>query len=677
MRSGPERPSPGPWQAEGGSGGGRPSQAAGAPSPAAPRAAGLGGSSALRATLATLLLTLLSLYLPARAGAAGELARAREARTQFFQGKDAAARDSWLRLITRFEEASAAQVRDTFRAQADLEGAELALQCFYRFRDQKDAVRAERLSRKAVKSCARCPTAPKAEIILGRALTALRRMDDAYRELMKVELNHPDAPEIEEARELMTTLRAGGTPPPYPTAEPAVLSGARPPAGAAPPGTASPAGSGALPGRPAPPARPTAARGGDGSGGAPAREGAATGPGRGTPPAPAKPPVKPPPPRKDGLAQVYAVTVERRQGYTAVVAWTDRVTSYVYNLIPPQRSGGFHRVYADIRGARLAGGLPGASKSSPPLVRLVKINQFSQDTARLVMDLPEPYPYAPVFLDDPPRLELRVAGEAEDLPPTEADAPPEPRKAPDPPPRAGPGRGARGPADSLARQLGLKIRRVVIDPGHGGKDGGAAGNGLREKDVALKAARMLKAKIERRLGLEVVLTRDSDRFVTLDRRTRIVRDSKGDLFISVHCNANTLSSVEGLETYLLNFATDPSAQTVAARENASSQKSMSEMAGILDLIAKNTRVAESRVLARTVHGKALGSLRTRYKVRDLGVKEAVFLVLVNADVPAILMEIGFLTNKREAERLSQDAYLELLTDGVTDGLKAYVDGLPH
>jgi N-acetylmuramoyl-L-alanine amidase len=611
-------------------------------------------ATALACLLAIFVALAATLGLSVPAYAAGELARAREARTAFFKSEDAKSRAAWIRLLARFEEASAAQVREGPRAQADLEGAELALQCFYRFRDQKDAASAERLARKSVKSCGRCPTAPQAEIILGRALTAQKKMDAAYRELMKVELNHPDSPEIDEARELMTTLRAGGTPPPYPTTEPAVLSAPRPAAPPSSPRTSTPK----------PPSTPATAA---------ARSAAPKTP----PPKPPTPPVKAPAPRKDGLAQVYAVTVEKRQGYTAIVAWTDKVGSYVYNLIPPQRSGGLHRVYVDLRGTRLAGGLPGKPLSPGPLVRLAKINQFSQDVARLVIDLPQPHPYVPVFLDDPPRLELRVAEHAEDLPPTEADAPPEPRGAAASTalPSAGPGRGARGPADSLARQLGLKIRRIVIDPGHGGKDGGTVGHGLKEKDIALRAARMLKAKVEKRLKLEAVLTRDTDRFVTLDRRPRIVADSKGDLFVSIHCNANTLASVEGLETYLLNFSTDPSAQTVAARENASSQKSMAEMEGILELIAKNTRVAESRVLARTVHARTLEALRAKHKVRDLGVKEAVFVVLVNANVPAILMEIGFLSNAREAERLSQDAYLELLTDGMTDGIKAYVDGL--
>ena len=188
---------------------------------------------------------------------------------------------------------------------------------------------------------------------------------------------------------------------------------------------------------------------------------------------------------------------------------------------------------------------------------------------------------------------------------------------------------------------------------------------------------MLAGKIRSRLGLEVVLTRDSDKFVTLDRRSRIVEDNKGDLFISIHANSNSLASVEGLETYILNFGTDPSAMTVAARENASYDKSMSDMSGLLDRLARNTKIAESRVLAQSVHQGALRSLRTKHKVRDLGVKEAVFVVLLNTDVPAVLIEIGFLSNKGEAARLGDDQYLELLTDGITEGLAAYIAGLPH
>jgi N-acetylmuramoyl-L-alanine amidase len=580
----------------------------------------------------------LSLLWPALALSDGELARAREERAKFFLAENSQTlRASYRKLVTQFERAAAAQPREAVKAQANLEAAELSLLAFYRYKVAADAATAERLARAIVKSCRECPAAPMALVYLGRALVAQNHADEAYRELMKVELNYPAAPEIAAARELMSTLRAGGTPPPIPRPEPSLVSLAPPPAAATP----------VTPAAPAPPPRPAAA----------------------TPTS--APPAAAPSPRADGLAQAYALTLEDHGDRTTVIAWMDRVTPYVYNLIPPAQSGGSYRVYVDLRETRQGRNLPGSLGEKTALVRLVKINQFDANTVRLVADLPEAYPYLPVFYDNPPRLVLEIAKTAASLP-TRPDAPPQPR--PTRPATAPP---APGPPESLARQLGLKIRSIVIDPGHGGKDSGATGFGLKEKDLALKAAKKLKAKIESRLGLKVILTRDSDKFVTLDRRPKIVQDNHGDLFISIHANANSLASAEGLETYLLNFGSDPSALTVAARENASSQKSMSQMADILDLIAKNTKVAESRVLAKSVHTGALSALRQKYATRDLGVKEAVFVVLVNVNVPAILIEMGFLSNKQEADRLGEDAYLDLLTDGIVDGLASYIGGLPH
>jgi N-acetylmuramoyl-L-alanine amidase len=596
-------------------------------------------------------------FFPTALRADGELKRARIARDAFFADAAPKKLSDWRSLIVRFEEAANAQVKDTWRATAKLEAAELSLQAFQKFKDPKDAAKAETLTRHITKNCGRCPQAPKALILLGRALNARNKPDDAYRELMKVELNHPDAAETEEARVLMSALRAGATPPPIPTPVPRTLALGTTPTSSGAPAQTSPA------------TKPEAK--------APETKTASL---------PRTPPVKAPKPRSDGLAQVYAVTLEDFGDHSAVIAWTDKVTAYVYNLIPPGRAGGFHRVYVDMRDARLAPGIAATLKKTTPLVKLVKVNQFEAKTARLVMDFPEAHPYSPTFLDNPPRMVVFVAEDHRSLPePPGPEAPPDPGMTPGPPPETGRAireapattAAARGPAESLARQLGLKIRKVVIDPGHGGKDAGATGHGLREKDLALKAALMLKSKLEKRLKLEVVLTRDSDKFVTLDGRPKIARDNQGDLFISVHANANTLASVEGLETYLLNFSSDPSAQTVAARENASSDKSMSEMAGILELIAKNTRVSESRVLAKAIHAGALSSLRTKYKVRDLGVKEAVFVVLANVKVPAVLMEMGFLSNKNEAARLAEDQYLELLTDGVANGLENYLNGLPR
>jgi N-acetylmuramoyl-L-alanine amidase len=280
---------------------------------------------------------------------------------------------------------------------------------------------------------------------------------------------------------------------------------------------------------------------------------------------------------------------------------------------------------------------------------------------------------------------IRVAKEANLLPPMEAEDPPRPKEPtaqtdpkpkPKPKPKPDEVKPARGPADSMARQLGLGIRTIALDAGHGGKDGGAAGNSLKEKDITLKVARLLAKKVRERLKIEVIMTRDSDVFVTLDRRTRTAREKKADLFISIHVNANDLAKVEGFESYVLNFTNEATAMAVASRENASSEKTMSEMEGLIQKIARNTKIAESRVLARAIHSGALNSLRKKHKIRDLGVKEAAFIVLANVDVPAVLVEIGFITNSEDAKRLTDDAYLELMTDGLCEGLKAYLEGLP-
>jgi N-acetylmuramoyl-L-alanine amidase len=365
------------------------------------------------------------------------------------------------------------------------------------------------------------------------------------------------------------------------------------------------------------------------------------------------------------------MTLEHKGAYSEVTAYAERVVPYLYNLLPPATDGGSFRVYFDFKDTVLAPNTPASLKLSTPLVRLVKVNQLTNDTVRLVADLPGALPYTPVFVDNPPRLIIRVAAEPEGLPAVEAEAPPTPA----PPPKAKP-KPAKGPTDSMARQLGLSVRKVVIDPGHGGKDGGAAAGGLKEKDIVLAVALSLEKKIEARLGLEVVLTRTTDKFVTLDRRTKIANDEKADLFISLHVNANDLSKVEGLETYILNFTNDPTAMAVAARENSGSGKSMVEMRDLVQRIATNTRVAESRVLAKALHAGAIASLRKSRKVRDLGVKEAAFLVLANVEVPAVLVEMGFITNSAEAKLLASPAYQDRLTDGLVDGLVAYLEGLP-
>jgi N-acetylmuramoyl-L-alanine amidase len=597
------------------------------------------------------------------AWAEGELVRAIAARDKFLADNGNAKRAAWLALIAEFERAADVQPRSDHAARARYLAADMALRSFNKFAQMPDARKAADLAGRSVKACPRCSDAPSAYVVLGLALIALDQKEEAYRELMKVELNYQAPAQAKQARELMNELsgrpRSSGSSnkgPDKPSGSAGEASGGK--TGSTAPTTSQPAKGSGSAARPPAPTKTTI-----------------------PPSAPPKQRTAPkaPSPRADGRAQIFGLYLDDQGGYSEITAYLDQVTPYVYNLLPPSREGGRFRVYVDFRGTRLGPGGVRTPTKFTELVKTLKVNQLNDDTVRMVADLPAAHPYTPVFLDNPPRMIIRVARDPASLPPMEAEDPPSVRTPPTPkPPKKSPPKTppAKGPTDSMARQLGLSIRRVAIDAGHGGKDGGAAGNGLKEKDITLKAARMLRTKIQNRLGLEVVMTRDSDVFVTLDRRAKTTNDKKADVFISIHVNANDLAKVEGFESYVLNFSNDPTAMAVAARENASAGKTMSEMEGLIQKIARNTRIAESRVLAKSIHSGAIASLRQKYKIRDLGVKEAAFVVLANVDVPAVLVEMGFITNKVDAARLSEDAYLEMVTDGLCDGLKSYLDGLP-
>lgn len=226
---------------------------------------------------------------------------------------------------------------------------------------------------------------------------------------------------------------------------------------------------------------------------------------------------------------------------------------------------------------------------------------------------------------------------------------------------------------TLAEQLGLKFRRVVIDAGHGGHDTGAIGKkGTREKDVALAISLRL-AKILEEAGMDVVLTRDDDTFVRLEDRTRMANDARGDLFISVHCNAAVNRKLRGVETYTLNLSSDRYAMRLAARENASSEKSISDLQFILADLATKANTEESTRLAEHVHGSIVGSLRAKYSdVKDLGNKEALFYVLLGARMPAILVETSFLSHPEEEKRLATPAYQERLAKSIAEGVLAFL-----
>lgn len=228
---------------------------------------------------------------------------------------------------------------------------------------------------------------------------------------------------------------------------------------------------------------------------------------------------------------------------------------------------------------------------------------------------------------------------------------------------------------TLAQQLGLGVRSIILDPGHGGKDPGAMAGGLKEKDLVLAIAKRLKPQLERELGCQVFLTRDDDTFISLEERTAIANSKGADLFISLHVNAHSQSKVKGLETYYLNFSTNDEAMRVAARENATSTYKMSDLQGILSEIMNNSKINESARLAQVVHDSIMRGAEDDHfkKTRDLGVKQAPFYVLIGAEMPAILIEMGFITNDGDRSNLTRTEFQNTMVDQITRAVQSYIN----
>jgi N-acetylmuramoyl-L-alanine amidase len=227
---------------------------------------------------------------------------------------------------------------------------------------------------------------------------------------------------------------------------------------------------------------------------------------------------------------------------------------------------------------------------------------------------------------------------------------------------------------TLAEQLGLKVKRVIIDAGHGGHDTGAIGKGgTQEKDVALSIALKLAKKL-RAEGLEVLMTRDDDTFVPLEGRTRFANQRKGDLFISVHCNSAVSHDLRGVETYTLNTSSDRYSIRLAARENASTERGVGDLQLILADLATKANTEESGRLAKRVQREMVSSLKEKNpSVRDLGHKEALFFVLLGAKMPAILVETSFLSNPVEEKLLGADAYQDDAASAIAEGVRGFLE----
>lgn len=224
---------------------------------------------------------------------------------------------------------------------------------------------------------------------------------------------------------------------------------------------------------------------------------------------------------------------------------------------------------------------------------------------------------------------------------------------------------------TLMEQLGLTVKTIMIDAGHGGKDPGAIANGITEKSAVLVLARLLGERLAKQ-GFSVLYTRQKDQFVALDQRAVIANNKKADLFISLHVNASKDKKTNGLETYFLDLARTSSAATVAARENAVSVKSISDLQFILTDLMLTSKLQESQDLAASVHQNMFSRLKQAgFTMNDNGVRSAPFYVLMGARMPAVLVEIGYCSNDDDANRIKSQKYLERLADGITLGVVEY------
>lgn len=233
--------------------------------------------------------------------------------------------------------------------------------------------------------------------------------------------------------------------------------------------------------------------------------------------------------------------------------------------------------------------------------------------------------------------------------------------------------------ESMTRALGLKVGRIVIDAGHGGHDVGTTGpGGLQEKDLVLDVAKRVGALVEQHLGYEVIYTRTDDTFIPLEQRTEIANNKHADLFLSIHANSSPLSTVAGIETYYLNFTTSKLALDVAARENATSEKTVYELQDLLQKIALRDKVDESREFAGRIQTSLYAmSVKNAPRSRDRGIRKAPFVVLIGASMPSVLAEIGFISNPHDESMMRRPEYRQKIAEAMFKGISSYASTLSH
>jgi N-acetylmuramoyl-L-alanine amidase len=356
----------------------------------------------------------------------------------------------------------------------------------------------------------------------------------------------------------------------------------------------------------------------------------------------------------DSRVEIHSVRYHTHPSYTRIVVDIGKLREYVFSeLLSPDR------VYVDIYQVKLNPILHGKTfLVENDYLKKIRIAQKTSSTVRVVADLDFKKAYYRVWhLPDPFRIIIDIYPSKLPILPQS----PQPAKS----------------GSSIIRQLGLGIQRIVIDPGHGGKDPGCvAKSGLMEKKIVLDVAGRLKKILESKENIEVIMTRESDIFLDPESRTVVANQKQADLFISIHANANRSRKLSGIESFYLNFSQDPSVIKTAARENATSTKNISEMKDIIEKIVQNSKIVESKELAETIQNNLVKHLSQTYSnVKSLGVKGGPFWVLIGGEMPSVLVEISHLSNPTEEKRLESPQYRQRVAQGIYEGIVEYMNSL--
>ena len=370
-------------------------------------------------------------------------------------------------------------------------------------------------------------------------------------------------------------------------------------------------------------------------------------------------------PRINGMGIVENLRFWSNPNYTRVVIDASHETTYKHRLLKKDPSiNKPQRLYVDLNRSRLGKNIKRTIPINDDLLTDARAGQYTHDSVRVVVDIKSFKTYKVFSLKDPFRIVIDVWGTAGT------------KKTRAKPPVVASKKNGKLPAGALAKQLALGVNRIIIDAGHGGRDYGAPGylKGVHEKDVVLQIARRLAKKIRQELKYEVYMTRNSDKFLTLEERTAIANTKNADLFISIHTNSHRNRRAYGIETYFLNLATDDEAIRVAAMENATSTKNISDLQSILSDLMQNAKINESSRLAGYIQGSMVSHLKSkRYsRIKDKGVKQAPFYVLLGAQMPAVLVETSFISNPRECKRLINPRYQQRLCEAIVKGIRTYI-----